>query len=170
QTGGYVTVHSAINQGTSFSVLLPRHDGPIEADEDDDKADQTPADLTGVGTILLVEDEDPVRAFSSRALRNKGYQVLEANSGEAALQLLTEQKPKIDMLITDVMMPGMDGPALIREVRKTMPDIRVICISGYAEDALRSRIGADENIHFLGKPFTLKAFAGKVKEVMEKKG
>jgi two-component system cell cycle sensor histidine kinase/response regulator CckA len=123
-------------------------------------------DLTGIGTVMLVEDEDPVRLFSSRALRNKGYKVIEAKSGEAALDLIRSATEKIDLLITDVVMPRMDGPGLIREVREIHPDMKVIFISGYTEDAFRQRLDTDSEIHFLPKPFSLKQLASKVKDVM----
>ncbi len=169
QTDGFIVVDSTLQVGTTFTVYLPRHAGgeEVAAKQDNESDDHNVSDLTGVGTILLVEDEDAVRSFSTRALRNKGYKVLDAASGDAALKLILEQKPKLDLLVTDVMMPGMDGPALIREVRKIMPDIKVICISGYAEDALRDKIGGDQGIHFLPKPFSLKQLAGKVKELMD---
>src|SRR5258705_243646 len=122
--------------------------------------------LTGVGTVLLVEDEDPVRLFSARALRNKGYKVIEAKSGEAALEVIPRATETIDLLITDVVMPRMDGPGLIREVRETHPDMKVIFISGYTEDSFRKRLDSDAEIHFLPKPFSLKQLASKVKEVM----
>src|SRR3954453_2299627 len=125
-----------------------------------------PKDLTGIGTVLLVEDEDPVRIFGARALRNKGYKVLEAKSGEAALDLIRGTEEKIDLLITDVVMPRMDGPTLVRQVREIHPEMKVIFISGYAEDAFRKRLDSDAEIHFLPKPFTLKQLAGKVKEMI----
>jgi two-component system cell cycle sensor histidine kinase/response regulator CckA len=123
-------------------------------------------DLTGAGTVLLVEDEDPVRLFSARALRNKGYKVIEAKSGEAALEVIHRATETIDLLITDVVMPRMDGPGLIRVVRETHPDMKVIFISGYTEDSFRKRLDTDAAIHFLPKPFSLKQLATKVKEVM----
>ena len=128
-----------------------------------------PRDLTGTGTVLLVEDEDPVRLFSSRALKNKGYRVIEADSAETALQILQEGSQKVDLIITDVVMPKMDGPTLIKEVRELHPDmkLKVIFISGYAEDNFRKRLGNESDIHFLPKPFSLKQLAGKVKEVMQ---
>jgi two-component system cell cycle sensor histidine kinase/response regulator CckA len=166
QTGGFVDVDSHPERGTAFSIYLPHH----EASEEDERAAVAAAeasrDLTGAGTVLLVEDEDAVRAFGARALRNKGYNVLEANSGESALELLNEQHDPIDLLITDVVMPRLDGPALVREVRETRPALPVIFISGYAEDSFRKRLGQDTRIHFLPKPFSLKELAGKVKEVM----
>ena len=115
-------------------------------------------------SILLVEDEDAVRTFSARALSNKGYQVTDAPSGEAALQLLAGGKIAPELLITDVMMPEMDGTALARKVRELYPHIKIIFISGYAEDRFKEHLGA--GVWFLPKPFTLKQLALKVKEVL----
>ena len=114
QTGGFVFVTSAPGQGTSFQVFLPRFQAPSRAfPARIDAAETVPArDLTGHGTILLVEDDDPVRIFGARALRNKGYKVIEATSGEAALDLIRNTSEKIDLLITDVVMPHLDGPGL----------------------------------------------------------
>jgi len=122
--------------------------------------------LTGSATVLLVEDEDPVRKFGARALRNKGYKVIEAESGEAALKVIRDAKERIDLLITDVVMPQLDGPALVREVRSIRSDMKVIFISGYAEDAFRKRLDRDCNTDFLSKPFNLKQLASKVKDII----
>ena len=119
-----------------------------------------------MGTILLVEDDDPVRTFGARALRNRGYQVIEAKGGDAALALMREHAGKIDLLITDVVMPQMDGPTLVREMRELDPELKVIFISGYAEDSFRQRLGSGEGIHFLPKPFSLKQLTIKVKDVI----
>jgi two-component system cell cycle sensor histidine kinase/response regulator CckA len=168
QTGGFVTVDSEVNKGSAFIVYLPVHiekekpaDAPIEV-----VREKKSSDLTGAGTVLLVEDEDAVRVFGARALRNKGYQVLEARGGEEALHILEEQNGKIDLLISDVVMPQMDGPTLIRHVKEKMPDIKVIFISGYTEDRFREQLREGEVVHFLSKPFSLKQLAGKVKEVL----
>ena len=170
QTGGFIFIDSTVGVGTKFSIYLPAHDGAVDRRSEPAEAGHlSSTDLTGTGTILLVEDEDPVRLFSARALRGKGYQVIEARSGENALAMLQDGAEPIDLMITDVMMPGMDGPTLIVEVRRTMPDVPVICISGYSEDALRQRISEDIAIHFLPKPFSLKQLAGKVKEVIAPK-
>jgi two-component system, cell cycle sensor histidine kinase and response regulator CckA len=167
QTSGFVFVESVVGEGTKFSIYLPAHDGTVDRNADTTDTDRNHSgDLTGVGTVLLVEDEDPVRLFAARALRGKGYEVIEARSGENALAMLGDGTEPIDLLITDVMMPGMDGPTLIREVREITPNLPVICISGYSEDALRQRISEDVAIHFLAKPFSLKQLAGKVKEVI----
>src|SRR3546814_4805550 len=116
-------------------------------------------DLTGAGTLLLVEDEDAVRAFSARALRNMCYHVLEPLSGETALEILARQEDPIDLLVTDVVMPRLDGPSLVREVRQTRPDLKVIFISGYAEDSFPPLLSFVTGIHFLPKPFSLKQLA-----------
>ncbi len=168
QTGGYVFVESKMGKGTTFTIYLPRHvsDGEEEAAPAENAEETAPRDLTGAGCILLVEDEDPVRVFSARALRNKGYEVLEARSGEDALSVLEDQADRVDLLITDVVMPQMDGPTLISNVRKTQPDMKVICISGYTEDRFRERIDQGTEIHFLPKPFSLKQLASKVKDVI----
>ncbi len=168
QTGGFVFVDSEPGKGAVFSIFLPRHRGGDVAAVGRVEAGEGTGgrDLTGAGTVLLVEDEDPVRLFSARALRNKGYRVIEAKSGEAALEVVTSGAEKVDLLITDVVMPRMDGPGLIRHVREIHPEMKVIFISGYTEDAFRKRLDSDHQIHFLPKPFSLKQLAGKVKEVM----
>jgi two-component system cell cycle sensor histidine kinase/response regulator CckA len=168
QTGGFIFVDSAPGQGAVFHIYLPRHhpsDASLTARSEGGEAGAA-RDLTGIGTVMLVEDEDPVRIFGARALRNKGYTVIEAKSGEEALELIQNASEKIDLLITDVVMPRLDGPGLIREVRETHPDMKVIFISGYTEDSFRQRLDSDSEIHFLPKPFSLKQLAGKVKEVM----
>jgi two-component system cell cycle sensor histidine kinase/response regulator CckA len=167
QTGGYIFVDSQVGKGTVFTIYLPRHAqrrGEVAVEPDARSA----RDLTGIGSVLLVEDEDAVRSFSARALRNKGYEVHEARSGEAALEMLRSDAAlaALDLLVTDVVMPRLDGPTLVREVRERRPNLKVIFISGYAEDNFRQRLGEEEGIHFLPKPFTLKQLAGKVKEVM----
>ena len=166
QTGGFVEVESKLGEGTSFSIYLPQHQASEEAAAEPAATVEASRDLTGMGTVLLVEDEDAVRAFGARALKNKGYNVLEANSGEAALEVLNDEGQPVDLLITDVVMPRLDGPSLVRQVRETRPEMPVIFISGYAEDSFRKRLGQEAGIHFLPKPFSLKDLAGKVKEVM----
>jgi two-component system cell cycle sensor histidine kinase/response regulator CckA len=170
QTGGYVHVESIPGEGTTFFIYLPRHveveSQQVAPPAPDSGQEKSGGDLTGAGHILLVEDEDAVRMFSARALRNKGYEVHEANSGEAALNVMATTEKPIDLLITDVIMPQMDGPTLVEVVRRTQPDLKVIFISGYTEDRVRSQFAANEEIHFLAKPFTLKQLASKVKEVM----
>ena len=168
QTGGFVFVDSVPGGGSTFSIYLPRDTvaAGAEAARPDAAAPVFPRDLTGTGTIMLVEDDDAVRMFGARALRNKGYRVVEARSGAAALGLIENGAGPVDLLISDVVMPEMDGPALIREVRDIDPAIKVIFISGYTEDSFRQRLDSDRDIDFLAKPFSLQELALKVKDVM----
>lgn len=166
QTGGYLHVESKPGHGAVFSIYLPRSNEAEEEAEEEFVQEERPQDLTGTERILLVEDEDAVRTFSQRAMTNKGYEVLAADCGEAALALLEKEKDKpIDLLITDVVMPNMDGPTLAQRIRQNNPALKIIFISGYTEDRLKDHMG--ENIYFLPKPFTLKQLAAKVKEVLE---
>ncbi len=167
QTGGYLEVESEVGQGTTFTIYLPRlTEGKAEKVKDESEDESETRDLTGTARILLVEDEDAVRTFSSRALSNKGYEVLGADSGEAALNLLEREKDfALDLLITDVIMPNMDGPTLAQRMRKDNPTLKIIFISGYTEEKLKDHMG--KNIWFLPKPFTLKQLAAKVKEALE---
>ena len=167
QTGGFIFVDSVVGRGTIFSLFLPHFAGGAESGIPIGEIEApVQKDLSGIGNVLLVEDEEAVRAFGSRALRNKGYNVLEANSGEQALEVLRDSAEQIDLLITDVVMPKVDGPTLVKTVRESHPDLKVIFISGYTEDNFRQKLGEDEGIHFLPKPFSLKQLAAKVKEVM----
>ena len=179
QSNGYVAVDSALGRGTVFRIFLPEHGEAAGAEASELEAAGVPTladkaemaigrDLTGAGTVLLVEDEEAVRAFSARVLRAKGYQVLEASSGESALEVLRDSSSAIDLLVTDVVMPRVDGPTLVQEVRERWPAIKVIFISGYTEDSFRQRLGEGTEIHFLPKPFSLKQLAGKVKDVMDR--
>lgn len=171
QTGGHIFVDSVLNKGTKFSLVLPSYasQGKIPA-VDSSKIQKSGGDLTGAGTVLFVEDEDAVRLFGTRALRDKGYNVVEACNGEEALKyinsLLHKSNEKIDLLITDVVMPNLDGPTLVEKAHEIFPELKVIYISGYAEDSFRQRLGQEGGIHFLPKPFSLKELALKVKEVM----
>jgi two-component system cell cycle sensor histidine kinase/response regulator CckA len=167
QTGGYIFPESEVGKGTVFRIYLPRHiPAPKPAAAEHEKA-PVARDLTGVGTILLVEDEDAVRDFAVRALTMRGYKVLDAAGGEEALDIVREHDGPIDLLISDVVMPSMDGPALLKAVREIMPDLRVIFISGYAEEAFRNSPDKPEDYDFLPKPFSLKQLTEKVKEVLE---
>jgi two-component system cell cycle sensor histidine kinase/response regulator CckA len=170
QTGGFIFPESVVGSGTVFRIYLPRYIGEHEVTADAVLAAneaETPAqDLTGKGTILLVEDEDAVRVFAARALKNKGYTVIEADGGEAALYELEQLDGNVDLVISDVVMPQMDGPTLIRKIREKQPHLKVVFISGYAEDAFRKNMDPDAEFELLPKPFSLKQLAGKVKEVM----
>ena len=166
QTGGTVIVDSKIGEGTAFRIYLPRY---VESEEDlkalESKAEAPDkiGDLTGSATVLLVEDEEAVRSFASRALSTRGYKVLEAGSGVEALEVMERAEGKIDLVVSDVVMPEMDGPTLLRHLRERNPDIRIVFMSGYAEEAFRKNLGPDEDFVFLPKPFTLKKLAETVK-------
>lgn len=162
QTGGFINVETELNKGTNFKIYLPRYQGTETIQKIN--SEQVSRDLTGSETILLVEDEEPVRLFSARALKDKGYKVLEAASGEEALEIA--QKEKFDLLITDVVMPKIDGPTLNKKLRETINDFETIFISGYTKDTFREDIGKNSKIHFLQKPFSLKDLATKVKEIL----
>ena len=167
QSGGYVFAESLPGQGATFRVYFPHHRAEITGKQDqEDNNKVSVGDLTGTGTILLVEDEDAVRLFSARALRSKGYTVLEARSGNAAVELLERTQEQIDLLITDVVMPDMDGPALVAWIRQNRPNVGIICISGYAEESIRNRITQSSDITFLSKPFNLSELAGTVKKIL----
>ena len=165
QTGGVITVDSEVGKGTSFNIYLPR----LRADTNAAPVEVVAAptrDVTGQDTILLVEDEEAVRSFAARALRMRGYNVLEAGGGEEALEIVKSEAHTIHLIITDVVMPSMDGPTMVRHVKQLKPDLRVIFMSGYAEEAFRRNDQSSEDIHFLPKPFGLKQLAAKVKEVL----
>lgn len=164
QTGGNITVESKVGVGTTFKIYLPRYQGDNIADSTENEV--LSGDFTGRETIMLVEDEDAVRMFSARALREKGYNIIDVNSGDKALELLN-QGQKIDLLITDVVMPKMDGPTLSKKVHQLFPHLKTIFISGYTEDTFRESIDRSSRIHFLQKPFTLKELAAKVKTVLQ---
>jgi len=169
QTGGFIIPESRPGDGAVFRIYLPQHSAEEMAAEiaaEDAAARPLPADLTGKDTILLVEDEDPVRLFAARALENKGYKVLQADCAEAAMEIVDDYEGDIDLAITDVVMPQMDGPTFIRWLVERQTRTRVIYMSGYAEDVFRNSIDGDQAYDFLPKPFSLKELAIKVKEVM----
>jgi two-component system cell cycle sensor histidine kinase/response regulator CckA len=166
QTGGFITVESKLGKGTAFRIFLPRFRPDQNAAPAPELERTAPRDITGQDTILLVEDEEAVRNFAARALRMRGYNVLEASGGEEALEIVRKAAAPIHLLITDVVMPNMDGPTLVRAVRRIRPEIAVVFMSGYAEEAFRRNDEKAEDLHFLPKPFGLKQLAAKVKEVL----
>ncbi|KIC44451.1 histidine kinase [Ruegeria sp. ANG-S4] len=155
QTGGFIFVDSIPNRGTEFTVFLPvcctpKAQAPTHSEM---QPEQSPRQ--GEGVVLLVEDEAPVRAFATRALRLKGYTVLDAASAEEALRLLEDKNLTVDVFVTDVVMPGMDGPTWVRRALETRPDVRVIFMSGYTEGAFGETVPEIPNSTFLPKPFSL---------------
>ncbi len=174
QTNGFITVDSDIGKGTTFSIYLPRHI-PTEKDLIKKIEKKHPQKITGpsikakteIEKIMLVEDEDAVRAFSARALEKKGYEIIQATSGVEGLKSFKEHSDSIDLIISDVIMPELGGFELIEEVQKTNPEIRVIFISGYAEEQFSDKFDASTgNITFLPKPYTLQELVDKVRSML----
>ena len=187
QTGGFVYADSEPGR-TSFRIFLPRHvpgveevaapavppaapavDGALAAAGTMAKtaAQTAAADLTGQGVILLVEDEEGLRALNARGLASRGYTVLEASNGVEALEVL-EREGRVDLVVSDVVMPEMDGPTLLKELRARDPAIKIIFVSGYAEEAFAKNLPSQEQYAFLAKPFTLKQLVAEVKETLAK--
>ncbi|MEO5494306.1 MAG: response regulator [Sphingomonas sp.] len=165
QSGGYIFADSRPGQGATFSIYLPVHTaGEPAAKPASIAPKEKPADLWGTGTILLVEDEDMVRVVAERALTRQGYTVLTAEHGEAALELLASSE-RPDLLISDVVMPTMDGPTMVRHARERYPDLPILFMSGYAEEQLRKSIDLD-NVAFLAKPFSVQQLAEAARDVL----
>ena len=177
QTGGFVYVDSEIGKGTTFRIYLPRHEQVAEpqvetsavsgtAPEPAPAAPKPRADLTGQGTILLVEDEEGLRSLNARGLRSRGYEVIEASNGVEALEEFDAHGGEVDLVVSDVVMPEMDGPTLLKAMRARNPELKIIFVSGYAEDAFEKSLPENEQFAFLAKPFALSALVAKVKETM----
>jgi two-component system cell cycle sensor histidine kinase/response regulator CckA len=171
QSGGHLTVESTLGVGTSFHLYFP------QVSEEDARAaaeaavlmpkfneTRAPADLAGQGHILFVEDEDDVRLMAARTLRKRGYNVVEAGDGEEALEILEDDEISFDLMISDVVMPGMDGPTLLKRGKEALGDARIIFISGYAQEDFSELLAEHPDVSFLPKPFGLKELAEKVKE------
>lgn len=170
QTGGSIAVESEAGQGTTFRIALPRHVAGAEADETVVEAPEKPEPAApGNETILIVEDEDAVRNFAVRALRRQGYRVLEASTGEEALEIINGGEERIELLVSDVVMPSMDGPSLARAALDRLPNLKVIMISGYAEEQFRKSLDPGLHFTFLAKPFSLKQLGVLVREVLDRR-
>jgi two-component system cell cycle sensor histidine kinase/response regulator CckA len=180
QTGGFIFCDSEVGKGTIFRIFLPRHvpqagaastgtaaGTPADHAASPAKTQETSRDLSGSATVLLVEDEDAVRMGGMRALKSRGYTVHEASSGAEALEVYKSLDGKVDIVVSDVVMPEMDGPTLLGELRKLDPAIKFIFVSGYAEDAFARNLPADAQFGFLPKPFSLKQLATVVKEMLD---
>ena len=178
QTGGFIYPESEVGDGTVFRIFLPRH---IPGKEElapasaiaalasaDNLAQAAQPDLTGHGTVLLVEDEEGLRALNARGLASRGYTVLTASNGVEALEELERNEGKVDLVVSDVVMPEMDGPTLLKEMRKTNPGLKMVFVSGYAQEAFEKNLPPDGQFAFLAKPFTLKQLVEAVKETLAK--
>jgi two-component system, cell cycle sensor histidine kinase and response regulator CckA len=168
QTGGFIYCESVIGKGTTFRIFLPRYIPTKSADVVAPVIEVAPKreDFSGRGRILVVEDEDSVRAFAVRALTSRGYTVMEADSGEVALEVIEDDKDGFELILSDVVMPEMDGPSMLKELRNRKITTKVIFMSGYAEEAFERNLDGAADFAFLQKPFSLKQLLEKVKEVM----
>jgi len=167
QNSGYLTVDSALGEGTTFHIYLPASDEIPDAEAPAvvkaKTAPTKPSDLAGEGVILFVEDEDNVREIAAKTLRKRGYTVIEACDGEEAYEILEEGEHKFDLMVSDVVMPGMDGPTLLKKGRHMLGDARIVFISGYAQEEFSDILSEEKDITFLPKPFTLLQLAQRVK-------
>jgi two-component system cell cycle sensor histidine kinase/response regulator CckA len=165
QAGGHINVVNLEGAGAAFRIFLPEAaaadlaEAPVV-----EKAAKAPRDLAGSGRILFVEDEAAVRGIAARLLRQRGYEVIEAADGEEALILAEEHAGQIDMLISDVIMPGLDGPALLKKARPFLGDAPVMFISGYAESDFSDLLQDEVGVSFLPKPLDIKTLAERVKQ------
>ena len=169
QSGGFIFASDAKAsdgsvKGARFTIYLPVHEGSEEEPAAPEAAEPT-RDWSGGGTILLVEDEDMVRAVAERALSRQGYTIVTASDGDEGLEIVRSGKQAFDLVVSDVVMPAMDGPAMAREIRKLQPRLPVLFMSGYAESQLRSEIDI-EAMHFMAKPFSVRQIADKVEAVL----
>ena len=167
QSGGFIFADNGPNGGAEFTIFLPVHAAAEESVAKVPAPKEKPADLWGSGTILVVEDEDMVRAIAERALTRQGYTVITAENGEVALELL-ETADRPDLLVSDVVMPLMDGPTMARHVREKYPDLPILFMSGYAEEQLRKSIDLG-NVAFLPKPFSVQQLAEAARDIMPAK-
>ena len=158
QSGGFIFVDSVVDEGTQFSLYFPINE-TAEVERTTFVAAPRLTPRQGQGTVLLVEDEAPVRAFASRALRLRGYTVIEADCAEEALRALEDPDVDVDVFVTDVVMPGMDGPSWVKEALIARPNVKVVFVSGYAEDVLSEEQARIPNSVFLPKPFSLNELA-----------
>ena len=166
QTGGFIFAESTLGDGTTFSLFFPAHDRQDEVAVQAPMRSEKAAPGLSEGVILLVEDEAPVRAFASRALRMRGYTVLEAENAESALEALANPDLKVDIFVTDVIMPGLDGPTWVKQALESRPDTRVVFVSGYAEESLAENQMRVPNSVFLPKPFSLNQLTNVVHDQM----
>ena len=170
QSGGFIYCDSEIGKGTTFRIFLPRLDPKVAAAHAATRTVVEPVapreDFSGRGRILIVEDEDSVRAFAARALTSRGYTVVEASTGQMGLEVLEDDKVGFELILSDVVMPEMDGPMMLKELRKRGVKSKFIFMSGYAEDAFEKTPDSPTDFGFIQKPFSLKQLVEKVKAEM----
>jgi two-component system, cell cycle sensor histidine kinase and response regulator CckA len=165
QSGGFIFAESEMGQGTCFDIYLPVHAGGLEPQKTLATLDAPPKEIWGTGRLLIVEDEPMVRAVAERALVRQGYTVETACDGEEALELFAQGK-SYDLVVSDVVMPNMDGPTMARALRSQRPEMRILFMSGYAEEQLRKSISLDK-VAFLPKPFSVQQIAEAVRDALK---
>jgi two-component system cell cycle sensor histidine kinase/response regulator CckA len=163
QSGGLVEVHSEVGTGTAFKIYLPR----VEEQITSGKSQELISAPRGTETILLVEDDESVRALSRRILQSSGFTVLEAGHGEEAIRVCERHQGHIHLLVSDVVMPGLGGRQLAERLLTLRPELKVLYLSGYTDDAVMRHGVLEEQVHFLQKPFSTAALARKVREVLD---
>tara|TARA_E500000081_G_C5982381_1_gene283078 strand:- start:25 stop:723 length:699 start_codon:yes stop_codon:yes gene_type:complete len=169
QLNGYIFVSDNMPEpGTRFDIYIPRYfeDNVLDSIPIINQDESLKKDITGDGRILLVEDEDSVRMFTKKALKLSGYEVAEAYDGVSGLNLIKNGNIGYDLIITDVMMPEMDGPTLVNEVKKILPDQKILFISGYTENNQDLNVEKQKEVYFLNKPFTLEELNLTVKKII----
>jgi CheY-like chemotaxis protein len=166
QSGGTVRIYSELGRGTMVCIYLPRHRGEAQTSEDPQIIEETPR-ASGTETVLLVDDEPLIRMLAVEALEELGYTVIEADEGASALKILNSER-HIDLLITDVGLPGgLNGRQVADAARTARPDLKVLFITGYAENAVLNHGHLDEGMHVLTKPFQMDEFGRKVKALID---
>jgi CheY-like chemotaxis protein len=164
QSGGYITVDSEPGRGACFSIYLPPTEDPV----DFETSEPAPESAGGSEIVLVVEDDPLVRRAALRVLQSKGYAVLDAASAEEALALLGDHEGPVDLLLTDLVLPGMNGLDLARQLLRERPALKVVCMTGYVGRDFGSGVPAEEDIEFINKPFDHEGLANKVRSVLDR--
>jgi CheY-like chemotaxis protein len=163
QNNGFINVYSELNVGTTFKIYFPA----IMDKAEEISQIQEPTNFTGTETVLLVEDEAVVRRLAKRILEKHGYKVIEHESGGQAFVYFDEHADPVDLLLTDVIMPGINGKELHNRLKAKRPDLRVLFMSGYTEDVIGHHDVLDEGAHFIQKPFTIEILTREVRRVLD---
>jgi CheY-like chemotaxis protein len=163
---GDIQVHSEIDRGTTFEIYFPRSD-EVEKPATRPPSPPTLSDHEGSETILLVEDEPAVRSFAARILTEQGYHMLTAGNGQEAIQLVRGHDGRIDLLVTDVVMPGMNGKELVEQIKRLQPGVRILYMSGYSDDLIAHHDVPNHGTSFLAKPFSLETLGQKVRDLLD---
>lgn len=168
QSAGYITVHSEAGRGTSFTVYLPRADEAVPAPAAPASQQRKKKEVKCTETILVVEDDEALRGLTSDFLRSKGYTVLAASNGAEAISLVERPETVIDLLLSDVVMPGMSGPGLARKLAEMRPQLKVLCVSGYMQDSIVQDGELGPGMELLQKPYRLSELASRIRSILDR--